>query len=122
MINHSSEDNFLTCIFCRIGKEKIDSNILYMDSDVFAIYDINPRAPIHILIIPLRHVVFSNAEENILLDVLGKLSLTARKLAEKVNIKSEGYRLAINQGDNAGQTVEHLHMHLLGGNKLGQEG
>ena len=105
-----------------IGEEEIHSQILYKDSDVFAIYDINPRAPIHILVIPLKHVVFSNAEEKILLGILGKLSLSARKIAEKLDIKSEGYRLVINQGNNAGQTVEHLHMHLIGGKKLAPEG
>tara|TARA_Y100000590_G_scaffold441437_1_gene568153 strand:+ start:635 stop:955 length:321 start_codon:yes stop_codon:yes gene_type:complete len=105
-----------------IRKEEIHSQILYKDSDVFAIYDINPRAPIHILVIPLKHVVFSNLKEKILLDILGKLSLSARKIAEKFDIKSEGYRLVINQGNNAGQTVEHLHMHLIGGKKLAPEG
>ena len=122
MITKSSDEKPQKCIFCMIGEEEIHSQILYKDSDVFAIYDINPRAPIHILVIPLKHVVFSNAEEKILLGILGKLSLSARKIAEKLDIKSEGYRLVINQGNNAGQTVEHLHMHLIGGKKLAPEG
>ena len=122
MITKSSDENPQKCIFCMIGEEEIHSQILYKDSDVFAIYDINPRAPIHILVIPLKHVVFSNVEEKILLGILGKLSLSARKIAEKLDIKSEGYRLVINQGNNAGQTVEHLHMHLIGGKKLAPEG
>ena len=122
MITKSSDEKSQKCIFCMIGEEEIHSQILYKDSDVFAIYDINPRAPIHILVIPLKHVVFSNAEEKILLGILGKLSLSARKIAEKLDIKSEGYRLVINQGNNAGQTVEHLHMHLIGGKKLAPEG
>ena len=122
MITKSSDEKSQKCIFCMIGEEEIHSQILYKDSDVFAIYDINPRAPIHILVIPLKHVVFSNVEEKILLGILGKLSLSARKIAEKLDIKSEGYRLVINQGNNAGQTVEHLHMHLIGGKKLAPEG
>lgn len=122
MITKSSDEKSQNCIFCMIGEEEIHSQILYKDSDVFAIYDINPRAPIHILVIPLKHVVFSNVEEKILLGILGKLSLSARKIAEKLDIKSEGYRLVINQGNNAGQTVEHLHMHLIGGKKLAPEG
>lgn len=122
MITKSSDEKSQNCIFCMIGEEEIHSQILYKDSDVFAIYDINPRAPIHILVIPLKHVVFSNVEEKILLGILGKLSLNARKIAEKLDIKSEGYRLVINQGNNAGQTVEHLHMHLIGGKKLAPEG
>jgi histidine triad (HIT) family protein len=122
MNNHQPKNTSLACILCQIEKGEINSQVLYKDSDVFAINDINPRAPIHILIIPVKHIEFNTINKIILLDIFGKLSVIARKLAKRNSVMKNGYRLTINQGNNAGQTISHLHMHLIGGKQLGPEG
>ena len=103
------------CIFCKILSEEIPAEILYRDEKVTVFKDINPAAPIHILIIPNRHIpsVNSVTEEDELL--LGHLFTTARSQAQKLNIAESGYRLIVNTGPDGGQEVFHIHMHLLGG-------
>jgi histidine triad (HIT) family protein len=103
------------CIFCKILADEIPAEILYQDDKVTAFKDINPAAPIHILIIPNRHIpsVNSVTEKDELL--LGHLFTTARSLAQKLEIADSGYRLIVNTGPDGGQEVFHIHMHLLGG-------
>ena len=106
------------CIFCRIVRGKAPARIIYQDEDVTAFHDLHPRAPTHILIVPNQHisgVAAANAEDG---PVLGKLLLVARRLAEQEDVV-DGYRLVINNGRQAGQSVFHLHVHLLGGRPLG---
>jgi histidine triad (HIT) family protein len=102
------------CLFCKIAAKKIPSKIIYEDDDIFAFEDISPQAPTHILICPKRH--FSSLHEATAEDqsVLGKLHLVAGQLARKRDLL-EGYRTVLNNGSGAGQTVLHLHLHLLGG-------
>lgn len=102
------------CLFCKIAAKKIPSKIIYEDDDVFAFEDIGPQAPTHILIIPRKH--FASLDEAAPEDgaVLGKLHLVAAALARKLKL-GEGYRTVVNTGRGAGQTVFHLHVHLLGG-------
>ncbi len=108
----------MDCIFCQIVACKVPSNILYQDEEVIAFPDINPLAPIHLLIIPKRHIPslahLSKAE----LSLIGHMVNVANQLARKEGIAEKGYRLAINCGEQGGQLVPHLHMHLLGGRKL----
>ncbi len=108
----------MDCIFCQIVAGKVPSNILYQDEEVIAFPDINPLAPIHLLIIPKRHIPslahLSKAE----LSLIGHMVNVANQLARKEGIAEKGYRLAINCGEQGGQLVPHLHMHLLGGRKL----
>jgi histidine triad (HIT) family protein len=102
------------CLFCKIAAKQIPSKIVYQDDDVFAFEDIGPQAPTHILICPRRHFASLNeatAEDQA---VLGKLQLVAAELARKLNLL-EGYRTVLNTGGGAGQSVFHLHVHLLGG-------
>lgn len=104
------------CIFCKIIKGELPSDKLYEDSEIIAINDINPVAPVHVLIIPRAH-------HNSVLEIkdtaiIGKMTKVAVDLAEKLGIESTGFRLAINTGRDAGQSVEHVHMHLLGGKEL----
>lgn len=102
------------CIFCKIAKGETDSDKVYEDEDVMAFHDINPQAPVHILIIPKKHIKnLSDAEEKDL-EVLGKIQLAAKKLAEEFEI-SKAFRLVAANGSDAGQSVFHLHYHLKGG-------
>lgn len=102
------------CIFCKIIKGEIPSTKIYEDEDILAFEDINPIAPIHILIIPKKHIESTNElqEEDKLL--IGKIFITIRNIAEKQKIKESGYRVVCNCGENAGQEVKHLHFHILG--------
>jgi histidine triad (HIT) family protein len=102
------------CLFCKIGRKEIPSKIVYEDADVFAFKDISPQAPTHILICPKKH--FASLDEADAEDqsVLGKLQLVAARLAREGKLL-EGYRTVVNNGRGAGQSVFHLHVHLLGG-------
>ena len=106
------------CIFCRIARGESPANILYQDEDVTAFRDLHPQAPVHILIVPNRHVAGVAQVEPEDAALLGKLFVIARRLAEQENIVN-GYRLVVNNGPRAGQSVFHLHLHLLGGRRLG---
>src|SRR5438105_1727447 len=102
------------CLFCKIAAKQIPSKIVYQDDEVFAFEDISPQAPTHILICPRKH--FASLNEAVTADqsVLGKLQLVAAQLARERNLL-EGYRNVLNNGSGAGQSVFHLHLHLLGG-------
>ncbi|HET9802230.1 MAG TPA: histidine triad nucleotide-binding protein [Candidatus Acidoferrum sp.] len=102
------------CLFCKIAAKQIPAKLVFEDADVFAFSDINPQAPTHLLICPKRH--FASLAEAQAIDqaVLGKLSLVAAELARERKLEA-GYRTVVNTGAGAGQTVFHLHMHLLGG-------
>ncbi len=106
------------CIFCRIIQGTAPARIVYQDDEVTAFHDIHPRAPIHILIVPNKHIPGVNqvAPEDV--PMLGRLFLVARRLAEEMAI-ADGYRLVLNTGRRAGQSVFHLHVHLLGGRSFG---
>ena len=105
------------CLFCKIAAKQILSKIVYEDDDVFAFEDIGPQAPTHVLICPRKH--FASLNEATLEDqaILGKVQLVAAELARKLNLL-EGYRTVVNTGSGAGQSVFHLHLHLLGGRSL----
>lgn len=106
------------CLFCRIVAGEIPAKVVYDDEDFLAFRDISPQAPVHVLLIPKRHVasVGDATEEDAAL--LGKLLLVAKGIAETEGIAS-GYRLVTNRGAEAGQSVFHLHLHLLGGRPMG---
>jgi len=107
------------CIFCRIIDRKIPSTIVYEDDKVLAFNDINPVAPVHVVIIPKVHIANVNALTHENASVLADIHLAAKKIAEKHGIADKGYRLINNCGEEAGQSVFHLHYHLIGGKKLG---
>jgi histidine triad (HIT) family protein len=106
------------CLFCRIAAGEIPAKLVYEDDDVVAFRDINPQAPTHILIIPRRHIASVNDLEAGDAELVGRLYLAARELAEREGIAKSGYRLVLNTGPGAGQTVDHIHLHLLGGRPL----
>ena len=102
------------CLFCKIGRKEIPAKLVYEDEAIFAFEDIHPQAPTHILICPRKHVVSltdATAEDTAM---LGRLQLVAAKLATERKL-TDGYRTVINNGRGAGQSVFHLHLHLLGG-------
>ena len=99
------------CLFCKISKNEIPSDVVYEDETVKNITYIQPKGPVHILIIPKEHIVSLGREA-------GQMLLTAQKIAKEQKISETGYRLVFNRGDDAGQTIDHLHLHLLGGEKL----
>jgi len=108
----------MDCIFCDIVAGKMPSEIIYQDEEIVAFRDINSQAPTHLLIIPKKHIPslahLSEAE----LPLIGHMVNMANQLAKKEGISEKGYRLAINCGEQGGQLVPHLHLHLLGGRRL----
>ena len=111
------------CVFCKISNGEIPSEILYQDDQVIAIRDMNPQAPTHLLIIPKAHIPSVNDLTEEQEPLAGHLIKIAFKLAEVEGIAFRGYRLVINCGREGGQEVPHLHLHVLGGQKLsGQMG
>ncbi|MBI1879725.1 MAG: histidine triad nucleotide-binding protein [Chloroflexi bacterium] len=105
------------CIFCRIAAGQIGGPPLYQDEQVTAFRDINPQAPVHLLIIPNKHLVSLNEATEADQALLGYLFLTAAKLAQQEGVAESGYRLVVNTGADGGQSVFHLHLHLLGGRR-----
>ncbi|MCS7180938.1 MAG: histidine triad nucleotide-binding protein [bacterium] len=103
----------MNCIFCKIINKEIKSDIIYESEELICIRDINPQAPVHILIIPKKHIEKLYEIEDELL--LGKMLKIACEIAKKEGIKETGFRIVINTNKNAGQSVEHVHFHLLGG-------
>jgi histidine triad (HIT) family protein len=106
------------CIFCKIIAGEIQSTGVYSDELVTAFRDIHPAAPTHVLIIPNRHIPSVNDLTEDDEQLMGHLFTIARKIAEKESIAESGYRLIINSGPDGGQEVFHIHLHLLGGQKM----
>ena len=106
------------CLFCRIIAGEIPSTSVYQDDDVFAFRDINPAAPTHVLIIPKAHISGISEADDSQQDLLGKLMIRAKHIAKELGLAEDGYRLVINNGEQGGQTVYHLHLHILGGRNM----
>jgi histidine triad (HIT) family protein len=106
------------CLFCKIAAGKIGGPPLHQDEHLTAFKDINPQAPHHILIIPNRHIGSLNETDEVDQALLGHMLLTAAKLAQTQGVAGSGYRLVINTGAHGGQSVAHLHVHLLAGRPL----
>jgi histidine triad (HIT) family protein len=103
------------CLFCRIVNGEIPAKKVYEDNEVFAFHDINPQAPTHVLIVPRKHIATIDALEAGDANIVGTVILRAAQIARDLRLPSEGYRLVVNNGEAAGQTVFHIHFHLLGG-------
>ena len=104
------------CLFCRIIRGEIPAKLVADTEDCIAFRDINPQAPLHVLVIPRRHV--ASLDELRDGEVLGKIGLLAAEIARSEGIADSGYRVVINNGSDGGQSVDHLHLHLLGGRKM----
>ena len=108
----------MDCIFCQIVAGEAPSEIIYQDEEVIAFPDINPQAPIHLIIIPKKHIPSLTHLSEPEARLMGHMVSIANQLAKREGISESGYRLVINCGKQGGQLVPHLHMHLLGGQKL----
>lgn len=107
------------CIFCKIINGEIPSNKVYEDDEIFAFRDINPQAPVHILVIPKKHIksLADLQEEDV--NLIGKINMKINEIAKTEGFANQGYRVIVNCGEDAGQEVMHLHYHILAGKKLG---
>ena len=108
------------CIFCNIINKVIPSPMLFEDADLIVIRDIMPKAPVHLLVIPKKHIEGVNHLEEHDRALAGKIILTAKQMAVKFGISERGYKVVFNVGRDGGQVVPHLHLHLLGGKQLGE--
>lgn len=107
------------CLFCRIADQLIPVELLYNDDMVVAFRDINPQAPVHILLVPKKHFPDVRHLGDVDADLLARLFKVASQLAKQEGIDAGGFRLVVNTGADAGQSVQHIHVHLLGGRQLG---
>ncbi|MDP9237110.1 MAG: HIT domain-containing protein [Chloroflexota bacterium] len=110
------------CLFCKMASGAMDVPKLHDDDLVFAIRDINPRAPVHVLVIPKQHIADAREVSAEYGAVLARMFGVAGAIAESDGLARRGHRLAFNIGEDAGMTIPHLHMHLIGGRHLGAEG
>ncbi len=107
------------CLFCKIGQHKVKAEIIFENERLFVISDIHPNAKIHLLVIPKEHIEFEEYNFSQKAEILSELLLAARDAADRVGILKSGFRLVINTGENSGRGFDHLHIHVLGGEKLG---
>lgn len=106
-------------LFCKIIGREIKADIVYEDDDVLAFRDISPVAPVHVLVVPKRHIASLTEASETDVEVLGKILLAANKVAEQEGITDSGYRLIANTGPDAGQEIFHVHFHVIGGQRVG---
>ena len=108
------------CVFCKITRKEIPADIVYENEDILAFRDLHPIAPVHILVIPKKHIasITDISEKDELL--MGKLIVAAKKIADDLKISDKGYKLLFRVGEHGGQEVGHIHLHLLGGARLSE--
>ncbi len=107
------------CVFCNIVNKSLESDILFENKDLIVIRDILPKAPVHLLVIPKKHVLSINHIDPQDEKLIGDIILTAKKMAEKFGVSETGYKLVFNVGRDGGQVIPHLHLHLMGGKSMG---
>lgn len=107
------------CLFCKIANKEVPSTIVYEDKNFIAFNDIFPKAPVHVLIIPKIHIDSVSSLEEGNQELLGKIWYVAQRIGKELGVSESGYRLVVNNRKNAGQEIDHLHLHLIGGKKLG---
>jgi histidine triad (HIT) family protein len=104
------------CIFCKIASGEINSRLVYRDDDIVAFKDLNPQAPTHIIVIPVKHIGSLSQTEEKDCALLGKLQLAVKKIASELGLKD--FRVVLNNGKGAGQTIAHLHYHVMSGRRF----
>ena len=107
------------CVFCKIVNREIPAKIVYEDDKVMAFHDINPQAPVHILVIPKEHIPTVNDLEEKHKELIGHIFLVIKEIAKEMGIAESGYRVLVNCNRDGGQEIYHIHFHLLGGAPLG---
>lgn len=111
----------MECIYCKIIKKDLPATVVFESEDILAFKDIHPIAPVHILIIPKRHIEDINHLEESDAEMVGRMILAAKQIAAEFDIFSKGYKLLFRVGRDGGQEVPHIHLHLIGGAKLHEE-
>ena len=111
----------MDCVFCKIARKQIPAEIVYEDEDVLAFCDLHPIAPIHVLVIPKKHIASVADISKNDVPLVGKIVFTAKKIAQDLKIAKKGYKLLFRVGQHGGQEVEHMHLHLIGGAKLSED-
>ena len=106
------------CVFCQIIDKKMKTEMIFEDEDIVAFHDINPQAPSHILIVPKKHISRVSELDDEDAPLLGKMIMLAKDIAKKNEFRESGFRIAMNDGKDGGQTIFHIHMHLLSGRRL----
>lgn len=107
----------MDCVFCKIASNKIPSKKVYEDDQIVAFNDLDPQAPVHVLIIPKKHIQSADQIADDDTNIIGKIFMVASKIAKELGLEN-GYRIVNNCGEDGGQTVPHLHFHLMGGRKM----
>ncbi len=115
---HRSDELVEDCIFCKIVNKELPADIVFEDDELIAFNDISPQAPVHVLVVPKMHIATINDLDASRAELLGRMVLRAQALAEVRGIDEDGYRLILNCNADGGQTVFHIHLHLLGGRQL----
>ena len=108
----------MNCLFCKIALGEIPANVMFEDSEIMAFSDVNPQAPTHLLVIPKTHIATLNDTNEKHEALLGRMILTATRLATAKGFDEAGYRLVFNVNSDGGQTVHHIHLHILAGRKM----
>jgi histidine triad (HIT) family protein len=108
----------VSCLFCKIASGEIPAHIIFENDDILAFRDIHPQAPTHVLVIPKRHIETLNHAEVADESLLGQMVLTAQNVAKKEGLDQAGYRLVMNINQHGGQTVYHIHLHMMGGRQM----
>lgn len=106
------------CVFCEIIAKRRSSRIEYEDEELAVLWDINPQAPTHLLFVPKKHIAKLSEFEETDIHLLGKMIMVAKKLAKRLNLNEKGFRIVINEGRDSGQSIFHIHMHLLSGRRM----
>lgn len=116
--HRKGDEPMADCIFCKIANGEIPGDLVYATDDVVAFRDVEPQAPVHVLVIPRRHIPSVNVLQSDDIGVVGRLYLAARDVADQENVAETGYRLVMNTGPDALQSVDHIHLHLIGGRAM----
>ena len=120
-ISSESAATMADCLFCKMAQGEIGVKKLHEDEMVFSVRDINPRAPVHVMVIPKEHISSVREVRPEHGALLARMIMVADQVAQKEGVAERGYRLAFNEGEDSGQSVFHIHMHILGGSRLGPE-
>lgn len=107
-----------TCVFCKLAKGLVKADIVFQDDAIIAFKDIHPQAPVHVLVIPRRHITALWEVDDTHINLLGRIILACNEVANTLGVGDTGYRIVANTGSDAGQSVDHVHFHVLGGRKL----
>lgn len=108
----------MNCLFCKIVNEEIPAKVVFENEEVLAFHDVNPQAPTHILIIPKHHIPTLNDTDVNDEQLLGRMMLTAKNVAQEQGLTEDGYRLVLNINSGGGQEIYHIHLHVLGGRQM----